>query len=147
MEPDGEFRGMLSGVDETTAGRVGVTGSEMELDGLRFWRSTMIVSVVGDEFAKKVEGIIARMSLGSRNREGTCAPFTITRLVEKKLLPLKYRSCCTEPSTAEIVVDKGVRIGSVAPATRTEELPSCLVSTTEVALIVRLPVWGVLGAV
>lgn len=143
------FRGMLSGTDEATAGLVGSTDRFTGCELPPFCRCTVMERVLGDGPAKNVAGMIARMSFAPRNRDGTSVPFTNTRSVEKKLLPLKYTSCCAEPSTANVGVRGLVepRTGSVAPVTLTEALPDFVVSTTEVAEIVMLAACGDTGAV
>lgn len=109
----------------------------------------MIERVLGEVLARNVPGTVARISFTSRNSDGTTEPFTRTRSVEKKLLPLRYTSCCTDPSTAKFGVTGLVELstGSVAPATRTETDPNLVVSTTEVAAIERLLACGAAGAV
>lgn len=81
--------GKLSGMEATTAGRVGWTAKAAGWLVSPFCRSTVIANELGAGPAKKVEGMVARRVFAPMNVVATGAPLTRIWLVEKKWLPNK----------------------------------------------------------
>src|SRR5215469_1646437 len=112
-----------------------------------FWRLTLIGSPEGTGPEKKLPGIVTRSIPLLINVVGTGAPLTTAWLVEKKLVPKRYTSCCADPSSATVGCNGMfvLKAGSVAVITVTVDDAAWLVSATAVAVMV-IELTGVGGA-